>query len=515
VIAPSPHIEKQALTRMGAPGAAAVSAGTASTANATDKFIERGTTWAGGIGMAAMIVPGILKFFSGIVGWVGKHTKLEFVKKTADVIQKPAHILETTSLERAVGPSVVKGMGTVFESTAGAANFVAEQSGWAKFRGGLATNRTKNLLEGAITHIDRLEPAKAPVLIRQHLVDMRGHLEVARNTGVFNAAAVETLQKEIAKHNTGANKALKPYFNVTKKAGKMFGNAAIHNNTAEAYKNVSATVKSALSEMPKASIGTTVMNTGFVAASALATFGVARGVVQNYQSLRAMCADEKGKPVHSVGIFNVLFGKHSQPITDARKHFFALSGVQSTAEILGLTLTLLQVSKGNMSTGTLLKFMAPQIVAGGAASMIGASALPYYRNLKLAYASGKEIPVAAIAEFIGLSSKDLRERGGAESPFTQEIANQLRGLSPAEILKEIPNGITARVEKLIAAQKALHSEAPAVAVTTEPTVSFTDRLNGKKPVVEVKKPEKKVVGQYTANHNNELAKDVENTRGLS
>ncbi len=252
-------------------------------------------------------------------------------------------------------------------------------------------------------------------------------------------------------------------------------------------------VKALPQTIAKSNMREGLVNTAFIAGSAISMFGVATGFIQNLASLKEMHKDITGK---SASTYDVLFGKVSVPVADARSKLLKTFTVSGTTDVISLGVA---VAGAISKKVPMLAFFAPQVLSMGASTLIGESAMPYYASIKQAHAAGQKIPADAYAELIAKASPELAKRGGSASVFTQKLAEQYaqNNVSPAQIMREAANGqLIKRVDGIIAANEAAKKTTVNTALAAQPQQahSHVAALEGKRNGQAVQG----VVGEHTA-----------------
>lgn len=329
-------------------------------------------------------------------------------------------------------------------------------------------------------------------------------LRSVENFGKKNAARIEGLNNKTfsdAMPKGPVTKAIasgsnKVFGVVGDTVGKVADVVGIKNpsvkNTAQEIKNLTKTVG-------KSNVLHGVMNTSFIAGSALSTVGVANGFRQGISDIKSMERDISGRDVST---FDVLFGKLSAPAAEAKSNLLKSSSLFGITDIVSLGATVLLAARNTISPAA---FLIPQLVSMVGGKMLDESIAPEYKAFKQIYkqalAAGQQIPAEYYANFLGNASKVLRERGGAGSIFTQKLAEQYaeQKISPLEVIKRVSNGsleqdVKAMIARAEAERKAAEKTAATVSAADTSTHSHVAALQGGSKAQE----QKPVLGGHTA-----------------
>jgi len=254
--------------------------------------------------------------------------------------------------------------------------------------------------------------------------------------------------------------------------------------------NILGDLGGAIRGMPKslgnAPVLSTVMNTGFVATSAMEVRRSYKDFKESLSALHEMESDVKGKEIPA-------------SLKEERSKIYKRFAVNGLAAVAGLGANVINMVKGKMS---FIGFAAPQIASMLGNAVIGESALPYYASLKKAHAAGRTIPIEGYAELLMNISPDLQARGRTGKVFSKKLAEiyAADNASPAAIMQKLADGtIKKDIDSLIAANEAKKSAtAVEVTATNAPAISHVARLKNSNAKTALHKEEQTVVGPNTA-----------------
>lgn len=475
-----------------------------------DRMLGAADSAANAVGMVAFMGLPIINVVGKGIEKVGGWVNVKPVARAGAAIQVPAKFAsEKTFADLGRVTHTSAAAGNVSKPLFGGFAWLAEKFSDLTGLGG--RQRAKNL--GRL----HVEAERAAGLAKGLSLDS-AHPSIARDLGQMQRTLLDAehpsrvdvaaLKKSVVAVETAMEKGvngeaiklseLKPLRKAMEKFVKSAGRVVGYHEAAEGWKHVGDTVRNA----PKAIAGTNIahgmMNGAFIASSGLSMFSDARGFKQNLVSLKQMYADMTGKDASKVSTLLLLmpFNKVPAQVADARKHLLVNVTLKEIADAINVGVNVKQAVDHRFSMlKAMSAFGASMAVGMGADMVMGPSPLPYYKALSDAHRKGQEIPAEALAEFIGVACKELKDRGGADSPFTQAVAQQYaqEKLSPAQIMQEIEDGkMMVRVQALIAADQSTGS---AQHVDDSPvSVSHTDMLSGAKK-------DRPIVGKYTSQIN--------------
>ncbi|MDX2073489.1 MAG: hypothetical protein SFX19_03880 [Alphaproteobacteria bacterium] len=242
-------------------------------------------------------------------------------------------------------------------------------------------------------------------------------------------------------------------------------------------------IKSLPTQIKQSSLMHATLSSSFIAMGGLQMYGVAREFSGMVQAMEELEHDLTGKKVSAAG---VLLGNVSKPVAALRTQLLQTDGTHMLAAMANLGINIAMAFSNRLGfMSSMLMFQAPELINTVAEGVFGHSPLPVYSGLRAAYNAGQEIPAEAYAEFLLLSSKELRDHGSRGKRMASEIAKEYAGqhVSPAEVLRKVYNGeMKARMEAI---------------VDSQPQVSHVDRLKNKARTVAAEKfPQP--VGNFTS-----------------
>lgn len=418
----------------------------------------------------APILLGIPNGIGSAMGWVANKTAGTFLKPVGKilnpvkkVLQAPSGFLDKTFSQ--VGESMGSVGTAIGEGAQGAANLVAPAVQFASDKSGVGDRmRAKHIGKAAIAHEKAAELARdVNVHINSAPAEVRGHLK-AMKTAIVDAAThhdipVEEITRakgaiaEALEKGTVKAAELKPFNKFLDAAESVVG----HSNKASGWKNVGAGIKKIPGTLAKAPVGNTVMAGSFIALSGMSMVSDTRTAAQELATLKTMYTDMTGDKTPST--LKLLLGKVPAPVQAARGHLIKNYGLKQIFDVANIALNVAQFT--NPKFGLLksaVAFGGMSAASKVTDSMMGPSSLPVYQAFRDAYGqSNGNLSAEYYAAFVGAVSPELRERGGAESKFAQELATQYAAekASPKQMLQEIENGgLMERVHALITAASA-------------------------------------------------------------
>ena len=242
--------------------------------------------------------------------------------------------------------------------------------------------------------------------------------------------------------------------------------------------------------------------------SALQTYGVAKGFVQNMASLKEMYADITGKDPRSVSTMEMLTASNLPPlIADARNHFIKEYGTRGLVQAVGWGLVARDFLKGKarphaeIEAGRIgiVAGIVPGIVGMGVDMFMGTSTTEVYSGFKKAFQTGQPIPANEYAAFILASNHDLAKRRVGKQ-VAMEIGNEYaeQHVDPGEILRQMSDGrFNAKIEQLIVKDEAELAQKDAAKAqrpeqkSAAKGVSMVDKAKGAKS-------SRPILGDFTA-----------------
>jgi hypothetical protein len=295
-------------------------------------------------------------------------------------------------------------------------------------------------------------------LFRQHNIDV-GHItdELQRIEGLHQGGQVYKAAEELAQLNGKIGKAIgdaakaanpadnNGLANLRKYGDELRGHLTGVTGEVQSQVKFSDKLRNLPNEIKKANVADVAMKGLYVAGSTLHTYRSAKHTLSNIDALKKMHADISGIDVKKVKTSDVLFGKVSPIVAEARKGIMLHGGVQvvsnlvswgTTAHICGVRMP------GSRSRG---RPTGMQDLALGMAVQAGTGLLENYANgqnkLLNTYAAiaGKpEMTVEDAAELITVASKEIGKRAGPDHPMVVALAEEYvkLGAKPIDILKE-------------------------------------------------------------------------------
>jgi len=282
---------------------------------------------------------------------------------------------------------------------------------------------------------------------------------------------------------------------------KTAGKAAGRFSDSSAWKNLGTAVKAMPQAMASAPVLEGMMNASFVAGSAVGVAGGAMSFSQGLDALKQMATDITGKKIST---FDILTGNVPEIVKQERGHLLKSLAVSEASSGFSLGLALKNAARGVVSP---ILWFAPMALGMGASMMMDEGVLDSYAAMDKAFKSGMPLGTDDYAKLVGIASADLKKRGGMESPFTKEIAEQYatEKASPQLVLQEAANGgVMKRINAIIAANEA--AKIAEVKTAEVPSKSHVAALQGRHGNPE----HQPIIGEHTA----QLAKQ-QNTMGAA
>jgi hypothetical protein len=436
--------------------------------------------------LAPLAVP-LVASAAGVVGSIGEKVGLDSIAKAGRSTQSSIEEFTKKTIadlfsERKSAQRIADAAQEIADGVGGGLNKAGNTFGLPKIfqkvgeiRGGRRIEKIDKLIGKVNASVD------IPSELRTHVQKIG---DLAKIGNADHHEVTEAFSKAIEASKNLSSKDSKILKKLNEVAGSHF--------TSGSFKNIGDGIKALPKAIGNAPVLTGVMNTGFIASSAIGMFSIAKEFQHNLTALKKMSSDITGKPVST---FSVLFGKTPAPVAEARSKLLKGLAISEASSAAALGSSVVQAVKGSVSTAG---FLVPQLVGMGANMLVGESSLSSYTTLSQAHALGKEIPVKAYAELVGKASPELRARGAEGSVFSKKLAEQYAAekTSPAQVMREVSNGkLMKRVYTIIAANDlAKPVEAASVAANNKLEHSHVAALEKKK------QPEKKhtVVGGHTA-----------------
>lgn len=446
---------------------------------------------------AIMFGPPVLTGVSGLLGWIGEKTGIEFLAKFGRGSQVAIKNFTEKTVEEALGGNPVSDAVAIAakKSTTFISNAIDKSAKLIRLDKVASTVSERAMKKHSSKLGELLGAGKThelPYALRDHAKEITKLLSETDISKINHAELEAAKEKfiELTKAakasgiNSGEGIALKEFEKIIKTAGK----AVNANLSMDRWKNgIGGAVKELPQSIGKSKVLHGVANTTFIVADAARMFSTARGFWQNLASLKEMSRDITGKPVST---WSVLIGKVPAPVAEARSKLLKNFAVSEVTGAMSLGATVVNASRGRVSP---IAFVAPMVVGMGANAMIGESALPYYTALSQAHASGQQIPTDAYAQLIDKASPQMRVRGEG-NVFSKKVAEQYAAekASPAQVMREIADGgLMKRVNALIAANEA------AKPINVASKNSHVGKLKEPAAKIALPKKEQPVIGDYT------------------
>ncbi|MFW0776989.1 MAG: hypothetical protein ACN2B6_04645 [Rickettsiales bacterium] len=486
----------------------------------SDKLLGGAGTAVGIGGMVPFIGPAALKIAAFPFSKIGEWTKSEGLQSLGAKISKPARAFEEATFASAgerlgIGGAVGKASQTLANGAGAVAETVDKRVHVGRNLQGRAVGRAHRHLLSAQDHATKLELSEIPAKHRSHFRALHDHVTGAAHTGDLattetvriaeqNAkGAVGTIERTVPKASltnalSGAEEALedlaksgaskktvKQARNFVSSAGKMSDSMA----HAGAINEVGHSIRSVPGKLGQAKLGHGLMNGAFIAGSGVSMVSDAKTFKGRLKMLKEMYADMTGTPIAKVSTAKVMLGAVPEPVRVARKLIVKKLAIREATDTIGMGVNIRQaVDRRFNGPLAIAAFILPEMIGSSADSMMGETVLPAYtqfKHLQLeAKAAGQELPAEAYAGFVGEISPELKNRGGSQSRFAQELAKQyaVEKKTAAEIMNELDSGeLLSRVHNLIKAASAEKAAAVAGAGAADTKqVSHTQRLAGAK-----------------------------------
>jgi hypothetical protein len=442
-----------------------------------------------GAGNLFLFAPVLLPLFGGLargVGYIGEKTGITSVAKAGRNTQSAIKGFgEKSIIELSEGRAYTKNIGDAIQK---GANVVGDLTG--KVDDSLKISKISELSQyNAKRHLSKIsklagEATDLPLELKPHLKEIE-NLAKSRNLDLKKLeSSLDGLSKAVSglQDKTLSSKLTRTVSKIAKLSDKAT-NSRINANI---LGDLGGAVRGLPKALGNAPVLSTVMNTGFVATSAMEVRRSYKDFKESLAALHEMESDVKGKAIPA-------------SLKEERSKIYKRFAINSLAAVAGLGVSVANIVKGRMS---FIGFAAPQIASMVGNAVIGESSLPYYASLKQAHAAGRAIPVEAYAEFIMKVSPDLQARGRTGKVFSKKLAEiyAADNASPATIMQKIADGTFKKdIEGLIADNEAKKSaRAIEVVANHEPSTSHVARLQRSSDKTSLHKQEQPIVGPNTA-----------------
>lgn len=428
--------------------------------DAVDKGLglaERATSYASMLPFIA----GPLAFVGKGVSKVGGWTKFGLLEKAGQKMGAPSAYLSQELGETALAKPIGAVAGTIANTTAGVVGGVSRFTGYDKFQQRRYTAKAEKALGKARDIFEGVPLEEAPAAVRGHVKEMQGIVNNASGTlSSHQVGRLEELMKRtekgLAEHGMkkdaeAVSKAFTKPFN---KAAKRLGQVVSHHNGAAHWQDVEKGIRNVPNKLNNMHAGNVVMNGAFATGSAVSMATDAKSFGHNIASLKSMYKDLTGKEISTIGLFTKPMPK---VIADSRNKLVKTLFVKEGADVLSMGLSLKELTNPHFSGAkSFVGFTAAGMVGGNAERLIGETPIAAYEEMKANFKPGQQMPPDYYAAFLGEMNPELQKRGGAESPFTQELAKQYASVqaTPQQVLNDLETGgMQKRIDALIADQK--------------------------------------------------------------
>lgn len=440
--------------------------------------MDHATALVGAAGMATMLVPPLGGGVGRATGWVGRKTGASFLERAGNAIQKPFAYVEKTTPAAFAGSDFGKTFGratqSVFNRVGDATEAVSKWTGADTFMQRRHRNGMFKQFARA-PEFANVNFSAAHETLRPHYEEMHSIL----TKGVPGRAELDKLG-ELSKKLNAAKEAIPAGAEAIVKSGQKeiasfehyAGKVLDHHQSVGRYENIGASIKKIPEHWSNRSLRDNVEYGAWFGLSGLSIINTARSAWKD-RKLRAQFKEE-------------IKGVDSQLVSKSFWHNLKTFVAREGIELASLAILARQARGGHIGGA----IIAAQIGGSmGIEALMGESPLAAYRQFSAARRAG-QLSAAEYAHFIGEIDPNLKQRGGADSPVTQKLAEMYfnEKADVRRMVEESGNG-----KMMWHAHEIMRANEAARAAHPEKTVSHVERLNG------AKAQQHQVVGKHTDN----------------
>lgn len=468
----------------------------AASAPAADPWeaIEKYNGYIGMAGFGAMGLPFVGAGLNKVGGWTG----FSALNSLGNGFKKAG---EMTFAE--VGHAT--GLGGVFSPIGKAFDGVTSLSARALQATGL-TKVASNMHAGRFqSHMGKVHAALGALgnvtdaKLAGHISEITTHLNGPISHGTF-----EKVEKALADATTHAAEVGHP---AAKQIGKLTSaveKAATSHYFADGYAHLGEYAKKSSSRIAQGGALHGLMNASFIAGAGITDYRMTTDLMKSLKNLKTMHAKLSGQSEDDISTLGLFLGKVSEPVEQARTEILKEFGPSIVLNAMN-TVVNIKLAANQKSGGLIMMMALPMLESMVARGFLGGKLLPTYNKMQDMQCAGEEVPAEMYATLIGSASKELRERGGADSNFAKALSvfYAEHHAKADTVLREVHDGtIKKRVKQLQQEHDAYVKEHPEVAQseaaekaknTVSKNESFVDRIAGKG-----KEMTRNIVGDHTA-----------------
>jgi hypothetical protein len=174
-------------------------------------------------------------------------------------------------------------------------------------------------------------------------------------------------------------------------------------------------------------------------ASVASTVATTMDTVSDVKAFRQLVADLTGKKVDEVNSGDALFAELPYGGQVARRALLSNAGPRGVLEAINTVFNIKMIKGSHMS---MLMFALPAVLSQAVGMLTSGNVLDVYKEMKKNEAAGQMNLPDQYAQLIGLTHKELHQRGGGSSSFAQEIGRIYadRHASVRETLQAVVSG---------------------------------------------------------------------------
>lgn len=392
---------------------------------------------------------------AGTTKWVGSKTGLKTLESVGGAIEKANNAKFADLGGIPLISDIGRGIGSLTQSVATAGAGILEKLGIAQWRSNANAQRYVKSSEKLGQVAEKLFAAEfTHDGVRAGMEHLHGIINVAPEA--FDPAAYEKAMGDVKKLAAEKSpKLLSHLSQLDKHVTKTHG----HYSTAKGWAQLSQNAAKTAENLKTTGISHGVMNTAILTGAAVSDYRTGHDLHKAMKNLRQLYADMTHQKPEDVSGTKLMFGSVPKIVAQARGQLLREFGPSLVMDAANTVLNVHFVA--NSKAGSMLLLMVAGMGSQLIRGVLAGSILPTYTALRNAQASGAQLGGDDYAKLIGESSRELRERGGAESNFAKVLGEVYASekMNVADVLREVESGkMHARLEQLKAAALKDHEE---------------------------------------------------------
>ncbi len=437
-----------------------------------DNVVAGVNAWTGHGIMAGFIAP-------AAIGAVAKVANLVRFKSAANALGGVQDYMHKPFGETGLGKVVVGGANAVLtplshvaESMQGAGLFAGK-----KARTELKAANQQALVTGALGRIEA-HAASAPGQLGNALGQLHASLH-AGGVATDGAMTKETLELLPKVEQLALKEGHKAVAQELKQLPKLANKLNVAHTKAQAWANMPEAMRKGAAEWGKKNdFHGGLDKTLWGISSATSTYMTVHDLSSDLKALKYMVADMTGQKADDIGFGQLMLGKLPEPAAAVRAHLIKTGGPRALAEAANLAFNVNHIL-GRGAAWMMLPMIGLSV---GIGFLGGNEVLDIYKVMKKNEAARQPNTPEMYAQLVGETSKELKERGGAESKFASAVgalyaekqytvAQVLQAVNSGQLLKDIE-----QIKKSAEAAPTKHEEKAEAPAEAAPSVSYADTV---------------------------------------